>query len=393
MSSDLPKCLRIGIVANEPSGDQLGAGLIQAIRGRCPDARFEGVAGPLMLAQGCSSRVPMERLSVMGLVEVLRHLPELLGIRRQLAEHFLAHPPDVFIGVDAPDFNLGLERRLRAACIPTVHYVSPTVWAWRSGRVKTIRRSVDLMLSIFPFEAAFLEQHQVPVRYVGHPLAEAIPLEVDQAVARQALGAAADATLIALLPGSRVSELETLADTFIETARWCLERRPRLRFITPLVNSRLRERFEASLRGVAPDLPIQLVDGRSREVLAAADLVLTASGTATLEALLHKRPMVVGYRVNALTYWIAKTFRLLKVPYVAMANLLAGEELAPEHLQYQCRPDVLGPSLLALLDDPQRMARIRQRYGEIHASIRRASAAEAAEAVLDLVKEREHLCS
>ncbi len=380
-----PKAFRIGIVANEPSGDQLGAGLIRAIRTRCPDARFEGVAGPQMLAEGCSSLVPMEQLSVMGLVEVVRHLPKLLAIRRHLAQHFLRYRPHVFIGVDAPDFNLGLEAWLRRAGIKTVHYVSPTVWAWRSGRVKTIRRSVDLMLSIFPFETEFLKQHGVPVRYVGHPLAGEIGLEPDRRGARSRLGLDEASTLMALLPGSRASEVRSLSPVFIESARWCLERRPDLRFVVPLVNVAVRGLFEEALRAAAPDLPVTLVDGNSRDVLSAADLVLTASGTATLEAMLHKRPMVVAYRLNPLTYRIAKAFKLLKVPYVAMANLLAGEELAPEFIQDACRPEAIGAALLEFLAHPRRVAEIQARYLAIHREMRLDAGDRAAEAVLELI--------
>ena len=380
-----PSALHIGIVANEPSGDQLGAGLIRAIRARCPDVRFEGVAGPKMLAEGCSSLVPMEQLSVMGLVEVVSHLPKLLAIRRYLAQHFLKNRPCVFIGVDAPDFNLGLEAWLRRAGIKTVHYVSPTVWAWRSGRVKTIRRSVDLMLSVFPFETEFLKQHGVPVRYVGHPLATEVGLEPDRQGARSRLGLDGTGILMALLPGSRASEVSSLSTVFIEAACWCLQRRPDLHFVVPLVNTTARGLFEEALRAAAPDLPVTLVDGNSRDVLSAADLVLTASGTATLEAMLHKRPMVVAYRLNPLTYRIAKTFKLLKIPFVAMANLLAGEELAPEFIQDACRPEAIGAALMEFVDHPQRVVEIQSRYLEIHREMRRDAGDQAAEAVLELI--------
>lgn len=380
-----PRALRIGIVANEPSGDRLGAGLIRAIRARCPSVRFEGVAGPQMLAEGCSGLVPMEQLSVMGLVEVARHLPRLLAVRRHLARHFLRNRPLVFIGVDAPDFNLGLEAWLRRAGIKTVHYVSPTVWAWRPGRVKTLRRSVDLLLSLFPFESEFLERHDVPVRYVGHPLAGEIELEPDRQGARHRLGLDQVGSLMALLPGSRASEVRSLSTVFIESARWCLRRRPDLHFVVPLVNTTARGLFEEALRATAPDLPLTLVDGNSRDVLAAADLVLTASGTATLEALLYKRPMVVAYRLHPLTYRIAKTFKLLKVPYVAMANLLAGEELAPEFIQDACRPEAIGAALMEFVDHPRRVAEIQSRYLAMHREMRRDAGDRAAEAVLELI--------
>ena len=375
----------VGIVANEVSGDLLGAAIVREIRRRVPQARFIGVAGPRMLEAGCQTLFEMERLSVMGLMEVLGHLRELLGLRRQLVDHFLANPPDVFIGVDAPDFNLGLETRLRAAGITTVHLVSPTVWAWRSGRVKGIRRAVDLMLSVFPFEERFLRQHGVPATYVGHPLADEIPLEVDRDAARSALGLPQDAPVIALLPGSRAGEVQRLAVPFIETASLCLAARSELRFAVPLVNARLRALFVGQLERLAPGLPITLVDGRSREVIAAADAVLTASGTATLETLLLKRPMVVAYRVHPISYHLVKQLGLVKVPYIAMANLLAERELAPEFIQARCRPELLSLALLDFLDDPAWVAEIQAEYARIHRTLRHHAAEKAAEAVLRLI--------
>lgn len=377
--------MQIGIVANEPSGDLLGASVIRELRVAVPEARFVGVAGPRMAEAGCESLVEQERLSVMGLVEVLKHLPEQLRIRRYLASYFLDARPDLFIGVDAPDFNLGLERRLRAAGIRTVHLVSPTVWAWRPGRVKGLRAAADLVLSIFPFEEAFLRDHGVPVRYVGHPLADEIPLAVNQADARRALGLPTEGPVIALLPGSRAGEVASLAQPFVETAVWCWERRPELRFAVPLVSSRTRELFAQALRQRAPELPAVLADGRSREVIAAADCVLTASGTATLESLLLRRPMVVAYRVDPLTYRLIKALNLVKVPYVAMANLLAERELAPEFLQERCRAELMGPALLDLIDDTQRVMAIRAAYERIHRNLRRDAGRQSAVAILDLL--------
>lgn len=377
--------LRVGIVANEVSGDLLGAALVTELRALVPGARFSGVAGPRMLEAGCETHFPMERLSVMGLTEVLGHLPELLRLRRDLARYFLADPPDVFIGVDAPDFNLGLERHLRERGIPTVHLVSPTVWAWRPGRVKGIRRAVDLMLCVFPFEEELLRRHGVPARFVGHPLADQIPLEVDQAAARRELGLASDGPLVAILPGSRASEVKRLATPFIETARRCLEAKAELGFVLPLVNARLRAQVESVIERIAPGLPFTLVDGRSRTVIAAADCVLTASGTATLETLLLKRPMVVGYRVHPLTYHLVKGLGLVKVPHVAMANLLAGRELAPEFLQDRCRPERLAPALLGLLGDSRRRSEIAAEYARIHTGMRHNAAREGALAVLGLI--------
>lgn len=386
----------IAIVANEPSGDQLGALLVQALRQRRPGVRFVGVAGPKMQAQGCETLFPMERLSVMGLVEVLKVLPDLLRARHQLVREIERLSPAAMIGVDAPDFNLGLERRLRASGIPTVHLVSPTVWAWRPGRVKAIRRSVDLMLSIFPFETEFLHRHRVPVRYIGHPLADAIPLVVDQDAARRALGitshgvsvAVPSQPVIALLPGSRRSEVEQLARPMLETAQWLWMRRPELRFIAPMVSPGIACRFVEVQRAVAPELPLATFEGRSREVIAAADCVITASGTATLETLLLKRPMVVAYRLHALTYRLVTGLRMIKVRFAAMANLLADQELAPEFLQDRCRADLMGPAVLSLLDDVQRRAEIERVYDQIHQQLRQGAAMRAAEAILTLIDQR-----
>ncbi len=378
--------LTIGICANEASGDLLGAALVREIKQRVADVRFVGVAGPHMLAEGCETLYPMERLSVMGLVEVLRVLPELLRIRRDLVHRIRDLSPDVFIGIDAPDFNLGLERRLRKAGVRTAHLVSPTVWAWRPGRVKEVRRSVDLMLSVFPFEETFLRGHGIPARYVGHPLADQIPMQVDTAAVRESFGLGADQPVIALLPGSRGSEVDLLTSPFLRTAIWCHQQRPELRFLIPLVNQSIRARVSAIVAQEAPELPLTLVDGRSRDVIAAADCVLTASGTATLETLLLKRPMVVAYRIHPLTYFLVTGLRLVKVPYIAMANLLAEQALAPEFIQDRCRPDLMGPALLDFLDHPEKVESIRAEYRRIHAELRHNAAREAADAVLELVQ-------
>lgn len=379
--------LRVGIVAAEPSGDLLGAGLMNALRAARPDIAFEGIGGPRMIAAGCASRFPMDRLSVMGLVEVLRHLRELLGIRRSLLEHWRARPPDLYVGVDAPDFNLALERELRSAGVPTVHYVSPTVWAWRPGRVRTLRAAADLVLSIFPFEGAFLEGHGVAARYVGHPLADEIDAAPDPAPARARLGLRAAAPVLAVLPGSRLSEVGAIGPAFIGAARLCAERYPGLQLVTPFVNAATRERFAALRAQLAPELEWLFVDS-ARDALPAADVVLTASGTATLEALLVGRPMVVGYRVHALTYWTARLLRLVRVPHIAMANLLAGEGLAPEFVQGACTPRNLADALGGFFDAPERRAAIRARYGELAAGLRRDTNAEAAAAVLSLLAAR-----
>ncbi|MBB1126403.1 lipid-A-disaccharide synthase [Thiospirillum jenense] len=376
----------IGIVANEPSGDILGAALITALRELYPNSHFIGVAGSRMLDAGCQTLLPMERLSVMGLIEVLRVLPSLLAARRQLLRYFLVHRPAVFIGIDAPDFNLHLERQLRNAGIPTVHLVCPTVWAWRPGRMKTIRKAVDLLLSLFPFEEAFLRQHQVPAQYIGHPLADTIPLQVDKNQARQSFGQSLDTPLVALLPGSRMSEVTRLAAPFIQTAQWCHQRQPNLRFITPIISTQLRTQFTATLATLAPELPITVVDGRSHEVIAAADVVLTASGTATLETLLLKRPMLVGYRLHPITWFLIKQLKLVTVPYAAMANLLVERELAPEFLQDRCNANDLGPALLALLNDSERQTQIIHTYTQIQQTLRRDAAHQAAIAIASLIK-------
>ncbi|HWQ94747.1 MAG TPA: lipid-A-disaccharide synthase [Gammaproteobacteria bacterium] len=385
--------MRIGIVAGEASGDLLGAGLIQALRNRVPDLIVEGIAGPRMVEQGCTALFPTEKLSVMGLVEVLGHYHELRAIRADLTRHFITHPPDVFIGIDAPDFNLGLERKLKQAGIPTVHYVSPSVWAWRRYRVRKIARSVDLMLTLFPFEAAFYASHpkyQVPVKFVGHPLADTIALDeetrMQRAELRKEFGIPVEAEVIALLPGSRVSELKSLARSFIETANWCRERRPGLYFVAPQATPATRRLFEEAVSAYAPDLPVVLLDGRTHEALQACNVALIASGTATLEALLLKRPMVVAYRVAWLTAKLGKP--LLHITHFALPNLLAGRELVREFIQDHVTTPSLGQALLGLLDSPEQIEQLRQRFTAIHRSLRKNASERAAEAVLELAGKR-----
>lgn len=385
--------MRIGIVAGEASGDLLGAGLIQALRNRVPDLIVEGIAGPRMVEQGCTALFPTEKLSVMGLVEVLGHYRELRAIRADLARRFITHPPDVFIGIDAPDFNLGLERKLKQAGIPTVHYVSPSVWAWRRYRVRKIARSVDLMLTLFPFEEVFYASHpkyQVPVKFVGHPLADTIALDeetrMQRAELRKQLGIPVEAEVIALLPGSRVSELKYLARSFIEAANWCRERLPGLYFVAPQATPATRRLFAEAVSAYAPDLPVTLLDGRTHEALRAADIALIASGTATLEALLLKCPMVVAYRLARLTAWLVKP--LLSVPWFSLPNLLGGRELVHEFSQDRVTTQNLGGALLDLLENPQRIARLRETFTGIHRSLRKDASVRAAEAVLELTGER-----
>jgi lipid-A-disaccharide synthase len=377
-----PGPLRIGIVAGEASGDNIAAALITALRAQVPDAVFEGVAGPRMQAAGCTTLCPMERLSVMGLTEVLRHLPALLGLRRRLRRHFTAHPPDLFIGVDAPDFNLGLERALKRRGIRTLHYVSPSVWAWRRYRVRKIAASVDCILTLFPFEERFyLEQH-VPARCVGHPLADQVADEVDQAAARRALGIPPGGPLLALLPGSRTSEVRQLALPFLAAAAWCQARRDDLHFVVPLANARCRAAFEEAVSRLPSVPPLTLLTGRGMEAMAAADAVLLASGTATLECLLLRRPMVVAYRLSALTFRLAR--RLVRVPFFSLPNLLAGRALVREFLQHDVTAENLGRELLALVEQPQRAAALAHEFAAIHRDLRRDASHAAARVVLQM---------
>ncbi|MFV9684932.1 lipid-A-disaccharide synthase [Pseudomonas sp. NY15367] len=369
--------LRVALVAGEASGDILGSGLMQAIKARHPDAEFIGVGGARMEAEGLKSYFPMERLAVMGLVEVLGRLFELLGRRRQLARDLIAAQPDVFIGIDAPDFNLGLELKLRRAGIKTVHYVSPSVWAWRQKRVLKIREACDLMLTLFPFEAQFYDAHQVPVRFVGHPLADAIPQQADRAAAREALDLPQDGPVVALMPGSRGGEVARLGELFLDAAIRLRSLRPGVRFLLPCATPERREQLEQMLAG--RDLPLTLLNGRSHEALAACDAVLIASGTATLEALLYKRPMVVAYRVAPMTYRILK--RLVKSPYISLPNLLAERLLVPELIQDAATPEALAQTVAPLIDGGQVQT---EGFDVIHRALRRDASVSAADAVLKL---------
>ena len=375
--------MKIAILAGELSGDILGAGLIAALQDRFPQTRFEGVGGERMIALGCHSRYPLEKLSVMGLTEVVKHLPELWHIRRALYRYFAADPPAVFIGIDAPDFNLPLERRLHARGIPTVHYVSPQVWAWRQGRVRKISRSVDLMLTLLPFEEAFYRRHAVPVRYVGHPLADEIPLQVDRRAARNTLGIPEAGPLLALLPGSRMGEAQRLGPLFIATARWLRARRPCLGFIIPAATAGIQRYLTEQLAAPGDDLPVMLVEGCSRLVMTAADVVLLASGTATLEALLLKRPMVVAYRVAPFTAWIGA--RLIKISRYSLPNLLAGRDLVSELIQEDATAEKLGGAVLELLDNPAARARQVTEFSSIHQLLRRGASQQAAAAIAELL--------
>lgn len=376
--------MRIAIVAGETSGDMLGAGLIKSLKDRYPDARFEGIGGPLMQAHGFHSFVPMERLSVMGLVEVLGRLFELLKVRRDLIKHWKKNPPDVFIGIDAPDFNLTLEQKLRAAGIKTAHYVSPSVWAWREKRVFKIAKAVDLMLTLFPFEAKFYEQHQVPVKFVGHHLADKIPFETPVAPARESLGLDNKHPVVCLMPGSRSGEVERLGTLFLQTAERMLLKRNDLQFIIPAASVERRNQIEAMLAAYPASLPVKVVLGQSHTCMTAADTILLASGTATLEAMLLKKPMVVSYIVAPLTYKILK--KLVTQPYLSLPNLLAGRELVPEFIQHEATAENLSEAMLVRLEDSDAMSQLHETFLFIHRQLKRNADEEAADAISALLQ-------
>ncbi|MBW1246144.1 lipid-A-disaccharide synthase [Pseudomonas tolaasii] len=373
--------LRIALVAGEASGDILGAGLMRALKAQHPAVEFIGVGGPLMQAEGLTSYFPMERLSVMGLVEVLGRLRELLARRKLLIKTLIEEKPDVFIGIDAPDFTLNIELKLRQAGIKTVHYVSPSVWAWRQKRVLKIREGCDLMLTLLPFEARFYEEKGVPVRFVGHTLADAIPLQADRAAARAELGLP-DGPLVALMPGSRGGEVGRLASVFFDAAERLQALKPGVRFVLPCASPQRRAQIETLLQG--RNLPLTLLDGQSHLALAACDAVLIASGTATLEALLYKRPMVVAYRLAPLTFWILK--RMVKSPYISLPNLLAQRLLVPELLQDDATPEALAQTLLPLIDGGEEQTR---GFDDIHRTLRRDASNQAADAVLTLIGKKQ----
>ena len=356
---------RVAIVAGESSGDLLGAALIRALRARFDDLEFYGIAGPKMIAEGAQSLFPMEKLAVRGYVEVLRSLREILAIRAKLRRRLLDEPPDLFIGVDAPDFNLGLEAKLRAKGIPTVHYIAPAIWAWRGERIHAIKRAVGHMIVLLDFEEPIFREAGMKVSYVGHPLASALPMKPDRDDARAQLRLASNAPAIALLPGSRVSELELHADLMIRTARKLLESRPALRFFAPLATRETREYFEQRLYALdARDLPISILFGHATLALHAADAALVASGTATLQSALARCPMVITYRVPPLTYRLMKRKALL--PYIGMPNILAGEFIVPELLQHDATPDNLAQALANWLDAKGVRERLSARYASIH---------------------------
>jgi lipid-A-disaccharide synthase len=381
--------LRVGLLAGEASGDTLGADLIVALRRHAPDAKFFGVAGPKMQAAGCESWEPAESLAVMGLFDVLRDLPRLMRLLARIKRMFLTERPDVFIGIDAPDTNLRVARRLHAAGIPTVQYVSPQVWAWRQGRARNIRESVDLVLCLLPFEKRFYDEHGIRAEFVGHPLADAIPENVDRESARRALGLELQASVVALLPGSRRGEVARLAADFAATARWLAAQRPDLKFIAPMASAATRQIFSRVLERDAPDLEVQLIEGQATAALSAANVVLVASGTASLEAALCKRPMVVVYRLGALTGWMLTHFNLVKTKFFAQPNLLADRRVVGEYFQDQIIPESIGAELLMWLDDTERRSALEREFTRIHSDLRRGAGTRAAQAILELLSTRQ----
>lgn len=377
----MTKPLRIGIVAGEISGDILGAGFIEAVKAQYPDAEFVGVAGPRMQATGCQALFDMEELAVMGIVEVLGRLPRLFKIKAELVRYFTDNPPDVFVGIDAPDFNLRLERDLKDHGIKTVHYVSPSVWAWRQKRIFKIEKATNLVLAFLPFEKAFYDKFNVPCEFIGHTMADAIPLETDKLAARQLLNLDPNQRYMAVLPGSRGGEMELIAPPFIETCRLLKQQHPDLGFVVALVNQKRREQFEQAWQSIAPELDFVLVDDTARNVMIASDAVLLASGTVALECMLVKRPMVVGYKVKPLTAWLAK--RMLKTKYVSLPNILADKELVPELLQEECEPAKLAEQVNRFL--AQDNSDLIAEFNQMHQWIRCDADKQAAQAVLKLI--------
>jgi lipid-A-disaccharide synthase len=371
----------IALVAGEASGDLLGSHLIEALQHALPGLHFIGIGGPKMQAAGMEILFPMEKLAVNGYVEVLRHFREILGIRNKLRKQLISNPPDLFIGIDAPDFNLGLEIALKKSGIPTVHYVSPSIWAWRGERIKKIKRAVSHLLALFPFEAPLYEKAGVPVSYVGHPLADILPDRPNRYAMREQMRIPEHVSVFAFLPGSRQSEVRQLAQTFIETAKLILQKLPEARFLVPLVSRETRIIFEnMQWKLEAQELPITLLFGHAHDAMIAADVVLVASGTATLEAALLKRPMVITYKMPGFTYWLSKRKQYL--PYFGLPNILAGKFVVPELLQEDATPENLAQALLNLVEDKEAVAELEDIFSDMHATLRQDTAHKAAQAIL-----------
>lgn len=380
--------MRIALIAGEISGDMLGAALITALRARFPQAQFYGVAGPRMVTAGCDAIASIDALSVMGLVEVVKELPRLLRLRAQLVARLERDRPDLVVGIDAPDFNLGLERRLRERGLRTVHMVSPTVWAWREGRVRTIARACERVLCLLPFEPAFYARHGMHADYIGHPLADQLDSSVSVEAARTQLGLDPEPSLVAIMPGSRGGEVRHLVQPFVQAARLVCAQRPGTRFITPVAKPALREAIGSAIREHAPELQWTLVDEQSRLAMQAADAVLLASGTATLECLLLGRPMVVAYRTSALTAWLMLRAGLLKTRYVSLPNLLTADPVVPELLQERAHPQALAQQLLKLLADPVARHRQLSQFDQVRAELRCDAAERAAAVIAELLEVR-----
>lgn len=374
--------LRLAMAAGEASGDLLASLLMGGLKERWPALQTQGIGGPRMAAAGFEAWWPSDRLAVRGYVEVLRHYRGIKAIRDQLAARLRADPPRAFIGIDAPDFNLGLEAQLRQAGIPAIHFVCPSIWAWRGGRARKMAASCDHVLCLFPFEPELLQRHGVSATYVGHPLADTIPLEPPRQQARAALGIAEAEAVVSVLPGSRRSEIEAIAPVFLQAAELLHRQRPELKFVLPVAPG-LRALVQQALAVHAPALPLQLLDGRSHEALAACDVTLIASGTATLEAALFKRPMVIGYRMNALSWQIMK--RLAYQPWVGLPNILAREFLVPELIQERCTAPALAAAVLGWLDDAPACQRLAQRFADIHHLLRRDTARRATDAIAQVI--------
>jgi lipid-A-disaccharide synthase len=375
--------MHIALCAGEPSGDALGADLIQALKGIYPGATFSGIAGSRMQAEGCESLFPMETLSVMGVAEVIPKLPAILSLRKKLIAHFLANPPDVFIGIDAPDFNLGVEKALKKGGIKTVHYVSPTVWAWREKRVLGIKKSTDLMLCVFPFEPAVYEKYKATAKFIGHPAAERFATASARDSLRAELNLGPDDLLITLMPGSRSMEIKHLAPTFLAVAQALSVEYPRCQFILPLAKPEFRAALEQIIQDHKFRLPLTLTEGHSREAMEAGDLVLCTSGTTTLEAMFLNKPMVVAYRMNAFNWWLAQ--RLVKVKYIAIPNLVADQPLVPEFVQDQATVENLLQAMRGWLENPNRAAECKSRYAPYCNQLRQDASQQAAEAIRELL--------
>lgn len=380
---------RFAMVAGETSGDLLAGAVLRGLRAKAPHLAAAGIGGPAMVAEGFDAWWPSDALAVRGYAEVLREYPRLWRLRRELGKRLLADRPDLFVGVDAPDFNLGLAARLKRSGVRTAHFVSPSIWAWRGGRIHSIGRAVDRMLVVFPFEQGLYERAGIDAVYVGHPLADAIPLVSDPEAARARIGLQQRAPVVALLPGSRASEIHYMAQTFLETARWLLAQRGDLQFVLPAATAAIRARLDALLAAdaalaAALDGRLRITDGGSHDALAACDATLIASGTATLEAALFRKPMVIAYRMASATYIAMR--RMGYLPWIGLPNILCNESLVPEFVQHAATPQALGQALLAQLDDEQVRERLAQRFAQLHDALRCDCARRAAQALLEMVE-------